>query len=207
MKITANIATHKGREEQLKVMLDSIAGQFDKIRIYDNDILPDKTDNGKFDALEWIEEPEYYFTLDDDIIYPSDYVERTLFYLHHYKCIVTYHGRILKEPCNEYYRGHQVFDFKGALDVGKIVDIGGTGVMAFNTRYFHPKGLVNSKDKRMSDIIFSLEVAINDKLIVSCPRPYGYLKQQEVTTSILSDRFGDTSRQVELAKKIIELKR
>ena len=89
-KVTANIATQPKRFESLLETLESIDGQFDEIRLYLNNFsyVPDElkkyttyigddlTDNGKF---FWSNnEDEYYFTLDDDIIYPSDYVEKTL---------------------------------------------------------------------------------------------------------------------------------
>ena len=82
LKITANIATQPKRFEFLLQMLESIDGQFDEIRLYLNNfrevpkelekytcyIGRDLTDNGKF---FWSNNrDEYYFTLDDDVIYP-----------------------------------------------------------------------------------------------------------------------------------------
>ena len=124
MKITANIATYPPRKESLRKMLKSIEGQFDVIRICFNGYSEiemnnfcdthnvegfvnvkgiDYTDNGKFYALDIITEPEYYFTLDDDLIYPPNYVQSTIKAIQRYGCIVTHHGRVLNGEGLDYY--------------------------------------------------------------------------------------------------------
>ena len=85
MKKTCNIATMPSRIDQLRLTLDSLRPQFDEIRIYLNEFTyvpsfvkeftyfqggENLTDNGKFYGLKDLKEDEYYFTLDDDIIYP-----------------------------------------------------------------------------------------------------------------------------------------
>jgi hypothetical protein len=208
LRVSANIATQPSRREQLKKMLKSIEGQFDVVRIYHNGYEVDLTDNGKFNHLDnWFEEPEIYCMLDDDIEYPPNYREELEKAVETYKCIVTYHGRILKEPIKSYYKGHQVYDFRGGLDEAVRVDVGGTGVMAFDTRYFHPKGLANSENKRMSDLVFSLEVAKQGKDIVCLPKEHGWFKQIEVSDGIINDRFGDQSKHIKLSKQILDFKR
>jgi hypothetical protein len=91
MKTSANIATHAPRLESLRKTVDSLLPQVDVVRIYFNECDPpewatqnDKihpvsghvnlTDNGKFYFLDHTEPDEIYFTCDDDIIYPPDYV-------------------------------------------------------------------------------------------------------------------------------------
>ena len=77
-------------------MLESIKGQFDKVRVCLNEFesvptwlteienleatIPNKnlTDNGKFLGLETLTKPEYYLTLDDDIVYPRNYARKTV---------------------------------------------------------------------------------------------------------------------------------
>ena len=166
MKITANIATMKGREDNLYQTLQSILPQFDKVRIVFNgfDKVPswamdekiepifpteDLTDNGKFYSLD-PKRKEYYFTLDDDITYPADYVERTIKAIDKYGCIVTYHGRILNTKATTYYRGgHKFFHCADGGHDNLRVDVCGTGVTAFRTDYFCPHGSHTHKYKRM----------------------------------------------------------
>ena len=152
MKVTANIATHneKGRLSTLEKAIDSIYSQVEVVRVCLNgfDTIPaflnreniithipkkDLADNGKF---FWATNSnEYYFTIDDDIIYPPDYVERSLKAIKQYdeKTILTYHGVILKPQIQDYYLDRCVLPFASPLKRDLPVDVGGTGVMLINT--------------------------------------------------------------------------
>jgi len=176
MLITANIATYKPRKESLKRMLESIEKQFDVINVYDNEVMPNLTDNGKFIRLETITEPEYYFTLDDDLIYPPDYVSKTIESIEKYGCIIAHHGRQLQGTFLDYYTMHKTFRCLNDVHLAEIVDVCGTGVTAFRTDYFHPKGLAFDKRLRMSDLIFSLEAAKQKKTIGVVPHDCGWIK-------------------------------
>jgi len=176
MLITANIATYKPRVESLKRMLESIENQFDVINVYDNEVMPNLTDNGKFIRLETITEPEYYFTLDDDLIYPPDYVSKTIEAIEKYGCIITHHGRQLQGTFLDYYTMHKTFRCLNDVHSAEIVDVCGTGVTAFRTDYFHPKGLAFDKRLRMSDLIFSLEASKQKKTIGVVPHECGWIK-------------------------------
>jgi len=205
MKITANIATYAPRLDSLKLVVASLYDQVDVIRICFNGvhftdipdyfyhllndedldngkieiITPDSnlTDNGKFHELDEfsVDEHEYYFTCDDDIIYPPDYVERTIKAIETYGTIITYHGRILLGTHRDYYHGHKSFHCLGDQKGNHRIDVAGTGVTAFDTRYFHPKGLANHEHQKMSDIIFSLEAAKQGKSIGCINHKRGWL--------------------------------
>ena len=197
MKVTANIATYPPRAESLKKMLKSIEGQFDEVRVFlngysedfmnefskENNVIGiihtkgiDHADNGKFHGLDYTNEPRYYFTLDDDLIYPPDYVEKTIAQIKEYGCIISHHGRILNGLGLDYYHAHQFFQCTGNVNESVMLDVCGTGVTAFDTRYFHPKGLTDSENKRMSDLIFSLEAAKQGKTIGILPHKAGWIK-------------------------------
>ncbi len=199
MKKTANIATYAPRLDSLRLVVASIYDQVDLIRICFNGVdakdipdmiqdlsgrdgkvfslMPDgnKTDNGKFISLDYLSEPEYYFTMDDDIIYPPDYVERTIEAIETYGTIITYHGRILLGQHRNYYHGHKSFHCLGDQKGNHKIDVAGTGVTAFDTRYFHPKGLAGHEHQKMSDIIFSLEAAKQGKTIACMNHKRGWL--------------------------------
>jgi len=166
LKITANIATYKPRIDSgsLEQTIDSLIKQVDRIFIYVNsgEIPKDKwikkyntdcimtisggddlTDNGKFYRLEkdFSKDPEYFFTCDDDLIYPPDYVSKTIEAIEKYGCIITHHGRQLQGTFLDYYTMHKTFRCLNDVHSAEIVDVCGTGVTAFRTDYFHPKGL------------------------------------------------------------------
>jgi len=222
MKITANIATMKGREHHLQATLLNLYDQFDKIRIVFNGfnevpwfaghpkiepILPDTdlTDNGKFYSLD-NKRKEYYFTMDDDIHYPNNYVEKTIEAIEKFKCIVTYHGRILNPLATTYYRGGHEFFHCNRGDHGNLrLDVCGTGVTAFRTDYFCPVGLHKHPYQRMSDLVFSLEVAKQGKVLGLIEKPSNWIIPQEVQTSIYSTESNKKQeKQIELMYEILQ---
>lgn len=179
MKVVIGIATFDNRD--IKPTLDSLMGQADAIHIYDNEQEEvDLTDNGKFHALTLYKEPVYFFSCDDDLIYPSDYVKRMIDHIERYNCIVTCHGRVLQGLNKSYYRHHKVYKCLGnELYQGRI-DVPGTGCTAFRTDYFNPVGIHLAEEKRKSDILFGLEVAKLDKHIRHVPHAKGWIRHGEL---------------------------
>lgn len=228
MKVTANIATYKPRIENwsLERAIDSLIGQVDEVRVYCNDLPPSSlinkysgqnilfvyngrnlTDNGKFFFLEDLKEPEIYLTCDDDLIYPPDYVKRMVEAISHYKCIVSFHGRQLLGKGLSYYTGHKSFHCLHGVIHDEMVDVVGTGVCGFDTRYFHPKGLSFSPDQKMSDLIFSLEATKQGKqmgVISHAPNWIRMINNKE--TIHATESVTGTPRQNRIANEIFELK-
>ena len=195
LKIVCGIATFKGREETLQRTIDSLNGQVDEIIIYDNDKNKDITDLGKFYGLK---DNVYYFSCDDDIIYPSDYVQRTIEEIEKHKCIVTYHGRKLKGKGLNYYTGHESYSaFRNVLDT-KFIDIAGTGVTAFNTNYFNPKDITNSKFMKMSDIVFSIEAKKQSKSIMLISHQTAWIREQQTSINIHTEQSKNCNTQNKL---------
>lgn len=217
------MATMPGRESQLLRTLCSLEGQADQIRVYLNKMSKppfkfngvtwienwnntDLTDNGKFWALDYIKEPEFFLTVDDDIIYGPDYVEKMVDAVKTFRSIITIHGRVLKGKGLNYYRGHKFVHCARETKKDHVLDVCGTGVTAFDTRYFHPLRLARSKYQRMSDIIFSLEAAKQKRRIVAIRKPEGWVDPQVVMTSIYSTEVKTKQEtQIELCDKIYEL--
>lgn len=169
MKIVIGMATFDERKEQLEEALKSLKNQTvkpDLIHVYNNSKGTDYTDNAKFKILEELEEPVYYLSTDDDLYYPPDYIEKTINAIERYKCIVTYHGRKLLGLNRDYYRGHKGFRCLGEVAQDEVIDIAGTGVCGFSTKYFNPTEIYKSDYKRMADCVFSLEAAKQNKKIV-----------------------------------------
>jgi len=195
MKVSANVATYPGREKALALMLESIKGQFDVVRVYHNECKDcsivsgsimdhvfdyttagNNADNGKFYALDIITEPEIYCTLDDDLRYPPNYREQLEKAVNEFGCIVSYHGRRIHGTGFNFYKGTTQFPCLGTVHESEIIDVVGTGVCAFDTRYFHPKGLADSPDLRMSDLVFSLEAAKQGKQMGVLKHDVGWIK-------------------------------
>ncbi len=154
-KITASMATMPGRERSLQETVKSIINQVDELHIYMNDIdtYPifaenpkiklffsknhhgDLGDAGKFYTADTIE--GYHFTIDDDIIYPSNYVNTLIAAIekHNRKLIVSCHGRIFSNlPVASYYKNHtQAFSCLRKVNEDVYAHVIGTGVLAYHT--------------------------------------------------------------------------
>lgn len=143
----AGIASIQTREESLKETVRSLYNQVDVICIYLNDYkkVPkflikekikvyrgnDLTDLGKFYGLYF--HKGYYFSCDDDLIYPPDYVEYMTEKIDQYDCIVSCHGRIFMGKIGSYYRNGIKFHCLQEVGKDKLINVGGTGVMGFKT--------------------------------------------------------------------------
>lgn len=207
LKVIVGIATFKGREKSLEKVIESLKYQCDKIIIYDNEVNEDLTDNGKFYGLTQIKEPCYYFTCDDDLHYPVDYVAQMIRAIERTGTIVTHHGRILQGCDKSYYREHKAIRCLGMNQVETIIDVPGTGVTAFRTDYFNPIGLHKSKDKRMSDLVFALEAKNQGKQITVLKHSQGWIKQLPIdnATSIHTTEHKSEQRQIQIANEIWKL--
>lgn len=208
MKIVIGLATFKGREEALRECLISLNNQSlkaDAIHVYDNELRPNLYDNGKFYSLHKYNEPIYYLSCDDDLLYPYDYIESMVKAIEEHKTIVTHHGRKLRALNISYYKGHQSFRCLGVNHSSFLIDVAGTGVTAFRTDYFNPVNLYKSTDIKMSDLIFSLEAAKESKLITILAHDKGWIKQLFIDTkkSIYHTERKNEERQIELANEII----
>jgi hypothetical protein len=224
MKITCNFATFPARKNQCLKMLESIKRQFDEVNCYFNNVFErpewmpewvnvvcggdnDLTDIGKFYFLE-PEMEAIYFTCDDDIHYPPTYVSDMLKGINDYGCIVAHHGRVLNNEGKDYYLSHKVIRCLSENKEVIKLDVAGTGVTAFDTRYFNPYWIKYSVDRKMSDLTFSLEVVKHDKQIVSMPHPNGYFKNLEppIETTIHKQMIKNQKTLIEVMKKILHEK-
>lgn len=229
MKVTANIATYKPRitEKCLGRAVDSLIDQVDEVRIFVNgtEAFPflskyngiskvvvfrngeNLTDNGKFYSLDYLTEPERYLMCDDDLIYPKDYRKIMESAIDTYNCIVSFHGRQLLGYGMDYYKDHKAFHCLHGVLYDEMVDIVGTGVCGFDTRYFHPRGLAHSPDQKMSDLIFSLEATRQGKqmgVIGHSPNWITHIDNKE--TIHATESIKGTPRQNQIANEIFELK-
>lgn len=224
MITSANYATYPapGRLESLLKSIDSIINQVDIVRVYFNgytlDQIPslppkvqaicipglDLTDLGKFYPLKHLTKHEYYFTCDDDIQYPPDYVQHTLRHAH-LGPVLTYHGRIINPLGNpkSYYRGgHFVYSYLDPHPTSYELHIPGTGVMMIDTSQAEI-GHIPDSPARMADLVFANAC---DSPIHLVPHSGGWLKNIWVDGSItqqFTNRSADESLHLFQIKKLI----
>jgi len=218
---TANIASFPSREKCLLRMLASIKGQFDRVNVYwngdDAAFIPDwvyvttsavdgdLTDLGKFRFLTgYGNAPQYYFTLDDDIIYPRTYADDMVAAIDENECIVTHHGRRLIGKGRKYYSGHNLFRCLAENMYDEIVDVGGTGVMAFHTDYFRPLIWRDPRHK-MADLVFAEAAAIAKKDILCLEHSADYFGYTKPPQTIHDTEQHNQQRLIDVADRIIDL--
>ncbi len=222
MKTTANYATYpaEGRLESLRLSINSIINQVDLIRICFNSyteippefdhpkfecIIPDRdlTDLGKFHWLPFVG-PERYFTCDDDIIYPPDYVAHTNRH-RDLGPVISYHGRILNPLGNpkSYYRGgHVCYSFLDPCPTTTQLHVPGTGVMMIDTSQ---ADILPIPDQPlcMADLVFANACESEIHLI---PHAGRWLKNNYVhgcITSQFTNKSADESLHLTQVKKLI----
>lgn len=176
MKRVVGIATYHARRNYIGKVVSILEKQADIVHVYDNSKQSvNLTDNGKFYFLQLYKEPIYYFSCDDDIIYPDTYIEDMVQAIEKHRTIVTHHGRILKGKNISYYHGHDGFHCKKENTKERFIDVAGTGVTGFKTDYFNPVDIWKSENKKMSDLVFSLEAARQGKKITLLSHESGYI--------------------------------
>ncbi len=175
--VFVGIASIPGRVEALKSTIDSLSPQVDKIGVFldgyssvpdfltENDKVICKTsddfnrkvgDAGKF---FWVDNHHgFYFTCDDDLTYPKDFVERIKSKILSNKnpVVVGWHGSVLLTPFENYYdkSSRRVFTFGAPRPYDTPVHILGTGCLGFHTNDI----VVNFSDfptPNMADVYFA----------------------------------------------------
>lgn len=163
--IVGNMATYPARESTLEFVLDNVAPQLDRLNVVLNQyakppaflskhgnvtaILPprDLRDVGKF--LPDCRDATLVFLLDDDIIYPGDYVAvsiRLAQAIGERKAAMSYHGLLFRKlgfRGKPHWLKHVLrykryihkyvdyFDFRSEVGESRVVDMIGTGVSLF----------------------------------------------------------------------------
>jgi hypothetical protein len=147
------MATIPGREQACLDALESLIDQVDEIHLALNQhpvvpdwvpagvhaVLTDGGDEEKFRSCSALEPDVFFFSCDDDLVYPPDYVARTLARSRDgQREILAYHGRILVTPVTRFYLSGRKFHWFHAVPEDACVHVGGTGVMAFLIDHFRP---------------------------------------------------------------------
>ena len=167
--IIVGIATLPERVECLKDTINSLLPQVDKIIVglnkYNNvppflnnpKIETYLLDNSLGDAAKFYKVGDYtdsyYLTCDDDLIYPTNYVNYLITKCDEYQSPVGLHGAIIKHPVTSMYSSRTVFHCLGDVLSDTIVDYLGTGVLCFDTAKLKIN-ISDFKSPNMADIWF-----------------------------------------------------
>lgn len=158
-KIIGSLVTTIEREKTLQTQLMSICFQVDTLYVTLNGFkkLPEyfnrfgnvigicDPNNTTRDIAKLIisEEVEssFFFTFDDDLLYPENYVDVYLrkFEEHGKNVIICLHGTILKSHWKMYYNDRKVIHYFQPLDRDLEFDLAGTATTAFHTDFLKIK--------------------------------------------------------------------
>lgn len=202
--ISACLASYPPRNDKLNAVVSSLLPQIDHLYVYLNeyDEVPDFLkhsritvklggpegnirDNGKFHFMDEVRDG-YVFTVDDDIDYPADYVQKLVQKLEFYdrKAIVGLHGTIYAKPIKSFFKGRTLLHFEEALSTDTIVNQLGTGTVAFHTDFLRPSPDW-FKDPGMADVWFAVETKKRNMTHVAIERDAFWLKPLGVEETTL----------------------
>jgi glycosyltransferase involved in cell wall biosynthesis len=211
-RVIYNITSYK-REDTLINTIKSIYNQCDVINLALNDYdeipveLYDKkinlfiTDNDKGDAYKFyklMDSEGYFFTIDDDLIYPENYTDYMIGKIEEYKrkSIVTLHSRSFESfPIKNFYGRHSIVNHFNSINPNDIkVQFGGTGVMAFHTDLFKI-GMDYFREPNMADVWIGKYSNENNIDIICVKHNSGFVTQQKINESIYENEFKSDLKQ------------
>jgi hypothetical protein len=146
----------------------------------------------------------YHFTIDDDIVYPNDYVQKMILKIEQYnrQAIVGCHGVILANPIRRFMEGREVIHFKNESREDRFVNILGTGTTAYHTSTvklsindFHFSG--------MADVFLAVVAKRQCVPMIAVERPNSWLQPMEENSSVslYAQSIRNDKLQTKIAKK------
>lgn len=132
-QVWAGMATITGREETRSMAVNSILPQVDRLVVANGDT---RGDQAKFLGCTEAPGDAIWLAVDDDLIYPSDYVESIVAGLErHPGSIVSFHGWKMDETGECYVENFRCLE---AVADDVAVHVAGTGVCAFHLDTIRP---------------------------------------------------------------------
>lgn len=165
--VWAGMATLPERAGSRAMAVESLIGQVDRLIITPGGA----GDQEKFAACA--DAPDVFLGVDDDLIYPPDYVQNILRWLHDYPdSIVSYHGWVAG------HGGEHVENFRCMEAVNSVipVDVVGTGVCAFRVETIRPRP-DDFKGPNQADLWLAIKAQRENVPRVVLPHPerwFGY---------------------------------
>jgi hypothetical protein len=153
---------------------------------------PGLRDNGKFLPLSLMDRDCYYFTADDDIVYPPDYINAMLKKLAWYgeQVVVGVHGVLIPEQARTYFSGYRkVLLFKQGLEQDALVNNLGTGTVAFRSRLLKELDYRRFMHSGMVDLYLAVFCKSKGIPMVAIERPDDWLVEPEPESLSLYQEF------------------
>lgn len=181
---------------------------FDRVTVHRAEDLGDLHSDSRFLCLQHLTAPTVVVIVDDDIIYPQDYVDRLVEVLQRFdgQAIVGVHGRIFAPPHKSYVKNAFCYHFANQLPQSLHVHELGTGTSAFVSSRF----AVNPREWErhdMADIVVAVEAQRRGVARIAVARPAGWLKPWEEyqRDSLWSKTLIDDSEQSRLMRALLRL--
>jgi hypothetical protein len=219
-KRIVSVASYK-RIDSLVKTIESIYDQCDEINIFLNDhegeippqFLDQKinlyfSDNRYGDALKFaklIDSDGYYLTIDDDLIYPPNYVDHMVTRCKEFsnKRVITLHGRkFSKEPIKSFYSSY--IEFYHCLKHQKrdaFIHFGGTGVMCFHTSLMKIP-ITYFEHPNMADVWVGKYCFENNIEVLSIAHTKDFLKYQPQKTTIFDSESNSDTIQTKIVNDL-----
>jgi hypothetical protein len=193
-RVVGNMATIARRADRLPSVVRSILPQVDHLNVYlnDHEKVPSCLNHPRISVFRWQDHGDrgdagkffrvaevngLYFTFDDDIIYPSDYVAALEHKIDHYhrKVVVGVHGSIVRAPFISYKASRRVMHYRQSLAADTTVHLLGTGTTAFDTSCLRltPEDF---EAPNMADVWFGLRGQTQGVPFVAVERVAGWLR-------------------------------
>lgn len=192
-KITVvGMATIPERINTLELVISSLSRQADRIELALNgfseapsflnkypNVYPHLTSNVMGDANKFLNVDKfpnaYYFSCDDDIVYPKDYVSKYIRSIKKLRGLVTIHGSNINGKVYSYYRDKQMKAHCLMKSREVRVHIPGSGVSAFDTTQFKVR-YKSFKKANMADIFLAIQAQEQGIKCVSIFHKKGWIK-------------------------------
>lgn len=198
--IRASLASIPEHERSLQQTVASLLPQVDRLGVYLNgyDSVPDflhdpridvarsheHGDRGDAGKMFWTDagDFDYYFSCDDDLIYPPDYAERMVAAVEQYgrHALVGCHGALMRpHPADYYHSRARVYHCLGSVDETHSVHVIGTGAVAWH----HSLGVSSDifRAPNMGDIWLSAWANERNIPRIVIPHAKGWLRESEGT--------------------------
>ena len=194
-KVTVNIATQPHRVHTLETTLQSLLPQCDTAFVYLNNFTEvpkflknkkvkyfqgeDLGASGKFYNLENFK--GYYFTCDDDILYPKDYIGYMKHMIDLYKrqAAIGVHATVYHRlPIKSYYTSGKIYYCNDGNSENRFVNMLGTGTLGFHTDTFPELTINDFPEKNMCDPYFAKYAIERNVPQVTLTRAGGWIKLQ-----------------------------
>ena len=186
----------------------SFLGGFDRITVRRAEDVGNLHASSRFLCLQDCRDPVVVVSVDDDIIYPPDYVERLVQALQRRqgKAVVGVFGRVFLPPHQSYTSDAATFHFANALDRDWHVHELGTGTSAFISSYLP----LNPKDwdrNDMDDIIVATEAQARGLPRIAVARAAGWLRphSEGQADSLWTKTLADDSEQARRMRALLSL--